>query len=144
MRRTRVAVFIHAIWATWDRQPLLQGQVQERVYRAIGAICEELGARLIALGGVEDHIHLLVLLPSTLTIADLVGQVKGASSHLIAQEVLAPTGGFFKWQGAYAAFSVSLQHLREVTDYILHQREHHAAGSLKAEWEYPADEEAGS
>ncbi len=87
MRRTRVAVCIHLIWATWDRQPLLQGHIQERVYRAIGAKCEELGVRLIALGGVEDHLHLLVFLPSTVTIAYLVGQVKGASSHFIAQEV---------------------------------------------------------
>ncbi len=135
MRRIRAAVFVHFVWATWDRLPLLRGQVQEQVYRAIGAKCEELHAQLVALGGVEDHIHLLVRLPPTISFAELVGQVKGASSHLMTKKVLAETGEFFKWQGAYAAFSVNPRQLREVTDYILHQREHHALGSLREEWE---------
>jgi REP element-mobilizing transposase RayT len=140
MRRAKVAVFIHFVWATWDRLPLLQGSVQEQVYRAIGAKCEELGAEIVALGGVEDHVHLLIGAPATVSIAELIRQIKGASSHLIAQKVLVPSGAFFRWQGAYGAFSVSPQHLREVADYILHQREHHALGALKAEWEYPVEE----
>jgi putative transposase len=142
MRRSKVGVFIHFVWAAWDRLPLLKESVQEQVYRAIGAKCEELGAQMVALGGVEDHIHLLVGMPATVSIADFVGQVKGTSSHLIAQHVLATTGKFFKWQGAYGAFSVSPQHLREVTDYIRQQREHHALGSLRLDWEYIEEKEA--
>src|SRR5690348_14845127 len=101
MRRAKIAVFIHFVWSTWDRLPLLTDNVQEQIYRAIGAKCAELGAEIVALGGVEDHIHLLVGMPATVSIADLIGQMKGASSHLMAQHVLAPSRGFFKWQGAY-------------------------------------------
>ena len=137
MRRTRLAVFIHVVWATWDRLPLLTDDLVREVHRAIGAKCVELGAPPIAIGGVEDHVHLLVPLPATLPIADLVGQVKGASAHLVNHR-LAP-GMSFKWQGAYAAFSVCPNAVPRVSDYVARQREHHAAGSLVTGWE-PASE----
>jgi putative transposase len=140
MRRSKIGVFVHLVWATWDRLPLLTSTTQGPVYRAIGAKCEELGAEIVALGGVEDHVHLLVRLPASVSVAELVRHIKGASSHLLTQKVLATTDGVFKWQGAYGAFSVSPHQLREVADYITQQQEHHALGSLKAEWEYSADE----
>ena len=134
-RRNYLSLFVHLVWATWERQPLLIGTTQQEVYRAIGAKCAELGADLVALGGIEDHVHLLVSLPATLTIANLAGQVKGVSSHLITHEGAAPSGDLFKWQGTYGAFTVSQQLVRDVTNYILHQREHHASGTLKDDWE---------
>ncbi len=133
MRRAHVEVFLHLVWATWDRLPLLTEEVVREVYRAISAKCAELGAPVVALGGVEDHVHLLVELPATVCIADLVGQVKGASAHLVTHR-LAP-GTFFKWQGAYAALSVGPQSVAQVKQYIARQREHHAEGSLIADWE---------
>ena len=133
MRRNRVAVFLHFDWATWDRLPLLTDDLARDVYRAIGAKCEELGAQVIAVGGVEDHVHLLVGFPSTVSIADLVGQAKGASAHLVTHQ-LAP-GDFFKWQGAYAVYSIYHTAVPRVADYIARQREHHLTGSLIAEWE---------
>jgi putative transposase len=138
MRRTQVAVFVHFVWATWDRLPLLTGEVERGVYRTIGAKCQELDAEMVALGGIEDHIHLLVCFPATLTIAELVRSIKGASSHLVTHQISVP-GEFFKWQGAYGAFSVSPQQLEQVRNYIMHQREHHALGSLVQEWEHWPD-----
>ena len=143
MRRNQLSVFLHLVWATWDRRPLLHGPLEREVYRAISAKCKELQVKLVALGGVEDHVHLLVLLPPTLTIADLVKHIKGASSHVMAQHILTQTGGFFKWQSAYGAFSVSPQHWQAVADYIRYQREHHADGSLRPEWEIDLTDEAG-
>ena len=72
--------------------------------------------------------HLLVRLPTTLAVADLMKHVKGASAHLMAQRTHA--NEFFKWQGGYAAFSVSLGHLTRITRSIVRQREHHAANTL--------------
>jgi putative transposase len=135
-RRNYLSLFVHLVWGTWDRQPLLSGPLEQQVYRAIGAKCVELDAEVVALGGIEDHVHLLVSLPSTLAIANLVGQVKGASSHLVNQEGLPTAGGaVFKWQGTYGAFTVSQPLVRDVSTYILHQREHHSRGTLLAEWE---------
>jgi REP element-mobilizing transposase RayT len=147
MRRAGLAVYIHLAWATWDRLPLLRGDVERHIYRAIGAKCEELGAEMVALGGVEDHIHLLVGLPTTLSIADLVKHVKGASSHALNEQA-SSKDAFFKWQGAYGACSVSPEDLGKVTEYIKHQRAHHAAGTLDPALEQSSadkkDREAGS
>ncbi len=133
MRRSKVIVFVHIVWGTWDRMRTLEGEVKRVVYRAIGAKCYQLGADIIALGGVEDHIHLLTQLPATLAIADLVKHVKGNSSHFVTQE-LRPQQ-MFRWQGAYGAFSVSESELPSVREYIKHQPEHHASGTTIPEWE---------
>ncbi len=135
MRHVQNAVFVHLVWATWDRLPLLTGAVEREAHRAIEAKCRELGAEVLAVGGIEDHVHLLVRLPATLAVADLVKHVKGASAHLIAQRTHA--NQFFKWQGGYAAFSVSVGHLTRVTRYIAQQREHHAANTLIPTLELP-------
>jgi putative transposase len=66
-----------------------------------------------------------------------VKHLKGASTHLLTQRLY--PGQFFKWQGAYAAFSVSIDHLNRVSQYIAHQREHHANNTLVTEWEIPQD-----
>ena len=133
MRRNLTAVYIHLVWGTWDRLPLLTDELLPAVYRAIGAKATELGASMVAVGGTEDHVHLLVRLPMTLAIADLVKGVKGSSAHLVTHE-LAP-GTSFKWQGSYGAFSVSPRQRAQVTDYIARQREHHAANADIVHWE---------
>ncbi|HLY30092.1 MAG TPA: IS200/IS605 family transposase [Ktedonobacterales bacterium] len=135
---TRVALFVHLIWATWDRLPLLVGSFERRVHRALEAKCLELNVELLALGGVEDHIHLLIQLPATLSLAECVKHLKGATSHLATHEIA--TAQFFKWQGGYAAFSVGIAQLAAVQAYVLRQREHHATGYLTPEWELePSD-----
>jgi len=83
---------------------------------------------LVAIGGIEDHLHLLIRQPATVSLAELVQQLKGASAHLITHQ-LTPDG-FFKWQGGYAEFSVSPRHLAQVRDYIANQRQHHSTGSF--------------
>jgi REP element-mobilizing transposase RayT len=135
MRHVQNAVFVHLVWATWDRLPLLVDTVEREAQRAIEAKCGELGAEVLAVGGVEDHVHLLARLPATIAVADLVKHVKGASAHLVAQHL--HPDQFFKWQGGYAAFSVSVGHLTRVTHYITRQREHHAANTLITALELP-------
>jgi len=135
MRHVQNAVYVHLVWATWDRPPLLTGAVEREAHRAIEAKCGEFGAEVLAVGGVEDHVHLLVRLPATLAVADLVKHAKGSSAHLVAQHL--HPDQFFKWQGGYAAFSVSVGHLTRVTHYIGRQREHHAANTLIPALELP-------
>ena len=128
MHQSRIAVFVHVTWATWDRLPLLVGEVEQRVYRAIGAKCAEIGVDLVALGGTDDHLHLLICLSSSISLGEIIGQVKGASAHLVTHKV-APNE-FFKWQGGYGAFSVSARHVQQACDYINNQREHHRISTI--------------
>lgn len=142
MRDSQVAVFVHLVWATWDRLPLLTEEVARGVYRAIAAKCRELKAEVVAIGGVEDHIHVLVQLSAPLSVADLAKHVKGASSHLANYRL--PGGGSFRWQGSYAAFSVDPRRLDRLIAYIANQHDHHHAGTIYGPWEQaPAPDNPG-
>jgi REP element-mobilizing transposase RayT len=134
--RAQLAVYVHLVWGTWDRLPLLSGEFAQDLYRAIGAECVAMGAELIAVGGVEDHVHVLASLPATIAVADLVKRLKGSSAHLATHRLI--LGGFFKWQAGYGAVSVSPRHLAQVSSYIANQREHHADSSLIANLEIGA------
>ncbi len=136
MRRSMDEVFVHLVWATWDRAPVLVGALRVTAFRVIGAKCEELGVQLLALNGVEDHVHALVRLPTALSVAALVKELKGSSGHAVAQLAKAE-GQFFKWQGAYGAFSVSSYDVDKIASYIKRQAEHHAEQSIIPLWELP-------
>ncbi len=127
MRRALSAVFVHAVWATWDRLPFLTPEVEAAVYADVRAECARLGVELLEIGGIEDPVHILVRVPATVCVADLIKQVKGASSHLATHHVTGPGG--FRWQGGYAAFSVSQDGLPAARAYIRDQKRHHRDGS---------------
>ena len=133
MRRNKLALYLHLVWATWDRLPLITPEMERRLYRSIASEACDKGCKVLALNGMADHVHLVVSFPTTLTIADLVKQVKGVSSHF-ANEVLSPATQF-KWQGSYGAFTVSRWDLDKIIQYVKRQKEHHAANDLWPEWE---------
>jgi len=127
MSNSFTQLYIHLVWATWDRLPLLRGAIREAAKACILYECKQIGAKVICIGGTEDHIHLFVELPTTLCIADLVKQVKGSSSHKISHDIDGGSG--FRWQGSYAAFTVSRSLGRTVKHYIQNQEQHHCDGT---------------
>jgi REP element-mobilizing transposase RayT len=133
MRKPFTQLYCHLVWATWDRQPLILPSVEPRLYGAIAAKVRELRGTPIAIGGVEDHVHLLCSFDPTVAVAYLVQQVKGSSSHLMNHEVL--PGGDFKWQGAYGAFTVGQDALEDVRGYVLGQKHHHESRTEWPDWE---------
>jgi len=133
MRAPYTQLYLHAVWATWDRLPLITPDIELRIYGAINEKCRALNAYPLALGGMADHLHLLVRLPTTLAVATLLKEVKGASSHLVTHAI--QPGEFFKWQGAYGAFTLSKDEVPRVIDYIRNQKEHHASQNLWPDWE---------
>ena len=134
MRAPYTQLYLHCVWATWDRLPLITPEIEPRLYAAIAAKCRELKCKPHAIGGVEDHVHLVVQLHTTVSVAQLLKGVKGSSSHLVTHEI-AP-GEFFKWQGAYGAFTFAKDDLVQVVAYTERQKAHHAAGRLYEEWEW--------
>ena len=130
-------MYLHCVWATWDRLPLITPNIQKVVYAAIIKQCEQLKCTVIAIGGIEDHVHLLTGFTPTLTVSNLIKQIKGSSSHLITHEI--KPDEFFKWQGSYGAFTVSHEMLDKVANYIRNQEIHHRQKSIIPTWEINPD-----
>jgi len=136
VRKPFTKLYLHLVWSTWDRAPLLTPVLLEAVDRCFRADCVALGVEVVAFGGVADHVHLLLRFPTTVSIAELVKQVKGSSSHLASQRLKVP----FKWQGRYGAFTVSPSHVPRIRDYVLNQERHHADESTHPTLEMTEEE----
>ena len=126
MQRSRLDVYAHFVWSTKRREGGLSPDLEGPVYRCMCAEAVRLDCKVMAVGGVEDHVHLLLALPATTSLARLMQRVKGVSSTL-ARNLSA--GRFPGWQDNYAAISVSPRHVRRVERYIANQKAHHAANT---------------
>lgn len=140
MRRPYVQIHVHLVWSTWDREPLLGEALIGAVHAAIAENARGLGCVPVHVGGTADHVHVLVGLPASLSVSDLVRRLKGASSHLV-NHVLAPGLGF-RWQGAYGALSISMADFGRCRDYVNDQVAHHSA-DVDPEWETAFESEPG-
>ena len=133
MRRSHTKLYLHIIWSTWDRMELIDPVIEPVLYKYIRKKCEENQCWLEAIGGTTDHVHILVRFITSISISKLVHQIKGASSHYIAN-IYRPEN-FFKWQGGYSAFTVSPHQLNVVSEYIKNQKQHHYDQTCKNYWE---------
>jgi len=133
MRAPYTQLYVHLVWATWDRLPLITNEIEDRVYAAIAEKCRQLKCIPLAIGGVADHVHVLVRLHPTIAVAELVKEIKGSSSHLVTHQIL--PSEFFKWQGAYGAFTLRKEDVPQVKAYIENQKQHHVDQQLWVDWE---------
>jgi REP element-mobilizing transposase RayT len=126
-------IWIHAIWATKERLPLLHQKNEQKVYTFIAEQLRELGCPVRIINGMPDHIHCLFLLNKQKSIADVIKQIKGSSSHYINKNDIIPDK--FSWQTGYAAYSVSESVVEKVFQYIKTQKEHHQKKTYQQEYE---------
>lgn len=131
---TYTELYLHCVWATWDRLPLVNEDIERALYGAIAQVCHDLKCEVLAIGGKSDHVHVLVHLATTVSIAELLKAMKGSSSHLMTHNVLGKDD-FFKWQGGYGAFTLSKRHVPIVTNYVKNQKTHHSENNLWDEFE---------
>jgi putative transposase len=124
----------HVVWATRDRQSVLVSDADAWLTRFFRSKAEELGARVMASGNADDHVHLVLHYPATRSLAEIVHRLKGASSHEWNVE-LASRYGRLAWRVGYWAESVSPGSLAPLVHYVNRQREHHGAGSTSPKWE---------
>jgi REP element-mobilizing transposase RayT len=134
MSATYADLFVHLVWATLARAPTISASIERPLYATIAEKCRELRCAPLAIGGMADHVHVLVALSPTLAVATLVKEIKGASAHLVTHR-LAPDR-IFRWQTGYGAFTLRKSDTPGVRRYILHQKEHHDKGTLCPEWEH--------
>ena len=132
MPQSLVSLGVHIVFSTKNREPFIDEELGPRLYGYIGGIIRNVGSVLLAAGGIEDHIHLLVSLGRQTSIADLVRDVKSNSTGWVHETF--PGRNRFAWQSGYGAFSVSRRVIGQVRDYIAIQKEHHRKESYKEEF----------
>lgn len=132
MAGKHLSVLVHFIWSTAGREPWIAPEWRERLYGYLGGVLREKNARLISAGGMPDHIHLSVSIPSTVTLAGIVGGMKANSSRWVHETF--PRQRAFAWQKGYGAFSVSKSGEERLLEYIRTQEEHHRSRGFKEEY----------
>ncbi len=123
---------IHCVWTTKNREPLLASDLRERLWPYLGGIAKENKIKPLAIGGAADHVHMLVSLPATLSIAKAIQLLKGNSSKWIHETF--PKLRSFEWQQGYGAFSIGVSAIDATVAYIRGQAAHHHARSFREEF----------
>ncbi len=120
-------LWIHLIFSTKERYPFLKNPtLQKQVHNYLKTICHKQNCKTMAVGGIEDHVHLLVNLNKNISLATLVEEIKKSSSKWIKTlHTCDDTLSQFYWQRGYGAFSVSQSNLKTVAWYIENQPKHH-------------------
>ena len=134
-------LFYHITWGTKNRESLIGLDFEKALHNGMAAKASQLGGRVHAVGGIDDHVHLAVSVPPRISLAEFVGQVKGNSSHFV-NHVIKPDY-VFAWQGEYGVVSFGGRQLDNVVKYVKNQRKHHEEGSLIAFMERIEPEDDG-
>ncbi|MCZ7607877.1 MAG: IS200/IS605 family transposase [Planctomycetota bacterium] len=121
---------LHIVFSTKERQPFLHAEVRPRMLGYLRTVANDLNTTVLALNGVDDHVHILVDLPAALSTAEFLTKLKANSSRWFRK--LFPKVDF-RWQRGYGAFSVSPSKLEEVRGYIDRQETHHQKHSFEEE-----------
>jgi putative transposase len=129
MPQSLVKILVHIVFSTKDRRQLIRPEIEARLYGYIGGIIKNNGGRLIIVGGVRDHIHLLVSI-GRIDISKLIGDIKRESSKWMKTNGIR---GFY-WQRGYGAFSVGQSQVPAVSKYIRNQKVHHKLQNFQDEF----------
>ena len=124
-------VVIHVIFSTRERTPFVQPETRSKLHAYLAAVARNMGCECYRVGGVADHVHLAMRLPRTLTIADLIENLKTSSSKWLKPQ--SPGLASFSWQRGYACFSVGPRDLDSLCAYIDKQEEHHQTRTFQEE-----------
>ncbi len=123
MPQSLTKIYLHIVFSTKHRQPLIDGRIEKALHEYLGGICRQLECPPVQIGGYYDHVHILCNLSKKITVIKLLEEIKKGSSKWIKTQ--GDDYGVFYWQDGYAAFSVSHLDLPPITEYISNQRKHH-------------------
>ena len=132
MPQSLAKVHIHLVFSTKNHRPYLFDTVRPVLHAYLATVLKNTGCHPIALGSVEDHIHILVAQSRTIALSKVVETLKTSSSKWLKKQDTRLS--HFAWQAGYGAFSVSASHVQTVRSYIARQSEHHRKASFKDEF----------
>lgn len=128
-----VNCLMHCIFATKERRPMITPDLQARLWPYLGGIARESNMKALIVGGVQDHVHVLLAVPSTLSVAKSMQLLKGNSSKWIHDTFKERWD--FEWQEGYGAFSIGVSGIEDTMRYIQGQAEHHRKLTFREEVE---------
>lgn len=132
MPHSFVKKWVHAIWATKEREPLIKPEVEKDIHEYMRKEFVDMDCQVRIINGMPDHVHSLFLLSRQKSITEVIKQVKGGSSHSANEQDLIAEK--FAWQTGYAVYSVIESQLEKGYDYIKNQKAHHAKQSFADEY----------
>jgi REP element-mobilizing transposase RayT len=132
MANTYTSLHYHIVFSTKNRTPHIAPEIEERLWSYIGGIARKNRMAALSVGGVEDHVHALVMAPPTIAPSKIAQLLKGGSSLWVHTEF--PELRKFDWQDGYGGFTVSKSQVDEVIRYIRLQREHHRKKTFQEEY----------
>jgi REP element-mobilizing transposase RayT len=125
-------LLIHLIFSTKNRMPVFDETIRQSLHGYIAGVGRQSDCEVFRVGGPQDHVHIAIRIPRTVTIAELVEQLKISSSKWIKYQ--SERMAYFAWQRGYAAFSVSPGDLEVLVRYIENQQEHHRRHTFQEEY----------
>jgi len=132
MANTFTSLYYHLVFSTKNRERWITTDSEQRVWAYMAGIAKENQMVPVQIGGVDDHVHLLLGTPATLAPSKIAQLIKGGTSAWIHDTF--PNMNMFAWQDGYAAFTVSKSNIDSVADYIRNQREHHRTKTFQEEY----------
>jgi putative transposase len=132
-------LYYHVTWSTSNRTPIITPQIEAVLYPYLELKAKEHNGYIHACNGVDDHVHLVITIPPRLSVSEMIGKLKGSSSHYINNE--ARLGETFSWQEGYGALTVSAGDLDAIIHYVERQKIHHRHGSTQPRWEIDESDE---
>ena len=127
--------FFHLIWATKDREQVIGTHEEAVIRRSFTKTFTELRLIPHAIGMIPDHIHVVVSIPPSIAVSEVLKRLKGASSHAVNQSQIDRNGSKFTWQPEYGVITFGERSLPQVVDYVLNQPAHHLASTLWPQFE---------
>lgn len=124
---------MHCVFSVKERRPLLTPEIRQRLWPYLGGIARENGMKALAIGGVADHVHVLLSVPATLAVSKAMQLLKGNSSKWLRETFAELRRDGFAWQEGFGAFSIGVSGLEDTVEYIRTQEEHHRQRSFREE-----------
>lgn len=132
MANTYTCLHYHVIFSTKHRERWITQDIEQRMWSYLGGIGSQNNLKPLLIGGVDDHVHMLLSMPPSISVSEALKRIKGGSSGWVKDNFPGLKG--FGWQDGYGAFTVSGSQIPEVDEYIRNQREHHRLKTFQEEY----------
>jgi REP element-mobilizing transposase RayT len=132
MANTYTSLHFHIIFSTKNRERWITSEIEQRIWEYLGGIARKNEMKALQIGGIEDHVHVVIGMRPTMCVSEAVQLLKGGSSKWIHDTF--PNMAGFAWQDGYGAFTVSKSQLPDVIHYAANQREHHRVRTFQEEY----------